>query len=452
LKSTYPMHTNDLPQRFNRRRFLGGSAVAIALPFLESLVPRSAAAQVAAPKRLLFLWMPNGIYMQKFRPATTGPDWAITPILAPLEPLRADFSVITGLENTPAIPDGVGDHAAGTCAFITCSHANKSQTAIKLGMSADQLAVEKIGKTKLPSLQIGIDGGGSAGDCDSGYSCAYARNISWSSPTTPIAKLTDPATIFNQLFMGLDTTASMADIAKRQAYSKSVLDSVLDDANGLMPKLGHTDTMKMQEYLDGIRELERRIATTSPSVCAPGTKPATPTSYPMKFQIMNDLIVMAFQCDVTRIVTFMLGNAVSNQTHPFLMANGSPITRGHHDISHHANAQANLDMLFEIDRWQMTQLAYLMDKLKKVQDGPDSNLLYNSTIFVSSDVSDGNRHNHDDMPVIVAGHGGGALSPGKHIAYPAANHEKLSNLLLTVIGTVGATGPVGDSTAPLTGI
>ena len=335
MKSNDPMNTRT---RFasSRRRFLGGSAVALGLPFLESLIPRAARAQLTTPKRLIFYWIPNGLNMAKFRPATTGPGYALTPILTPLASLQNDFTVVTGLNNAPAVPDGVGDHAAGTCAFITCSHANKSATVVKLGVSADQLAVAKIGTlTKLPSLQIGIDGGSSAGDCDSGYSCAYARNISWSAPATPVAKLTDPLTIFNQLFQGFDATASAADIAKRQAYSKSVLDAVLDDANGLLTKLGRSDTLKMQEFLTGIRELERRITDSVVPMCTMGAKPTVAMNYQTKVPIMNDLMVLGLQCDSTRIITFMLGNAVSNQTHPFLMSNGSPITRGHHDISHH---------------------------------------------------------------------------------------------------------------------
>ncbi len=450
MKSTDPMSTKFSPTS-NRRRFLGGSAVALGLPFLESLIPRAARAQVQTPKRLIFYWIPNGLNMAKYRPATTGPGYMITPTLTPLAAFQNDFTVVSGLVNAPAVPDGIGDHAAGTCAFITCAHANKSATDVKLGVSADQLAVMKIGSlTKLPSLQIGIDGGSAAGDCDSGYSCAYARNVSWSGPATPVAKLTDPLTIFNQLFQGFDPAASAADIAKRQAYSQSVLDAVLDDANGLLTKLGRTDTLKMQEFLTSIRELERRLADTVAPMCAMGSKPVTPMNYQTKVPIMNDLMVLGLQCDSTRIITFMLGNAVSNQTHPFLMSNGQPITRGHHDISHHGNQAVNLDMLQVIDTWQMTQLADLFGKMKKVTEGADgSNLLYNSTIFVSSDVSDGNRHNHDDMPIILAGNGGGMLTPGKHVMFPAADKEKVSNLLLTVIGTVGATGPLGDSTAAL---
>ncbi len=430
-----------------RRKFLGGSAVALSLPFLESLIPRQARAATAAnlPKRLLFYWVPNGIYMQKFRPTTTGANYVMPPLLAPLEALRADLTVVTGLENAPAKPDGVGDHASGTAGFITCAHANKSQTDIRLGISADQLAVNQIGKlTRLPSLQLGIAGGSTAGDCDSGYGCAYARNVSWAGPSTPLPKLTDARTVFNQLFQGFDSVSSQAEIAKRQAYGRSVLDAVADDANSLLLKVGRTDSLKVQEY---------QISETPILSCSPGAPPPADLDYPTKVRIMSDLMVLAFQCDVTRVITFMLGNAVSNQTYPFLTSNGAPITRGHHDISHHGGIQTNLDMLFEIGTWEMKQLAYLLDKMKNVTEGPDgTNLLHQSTVFLSSDVSDGNRHNHDDLPVIVAGHGGGALSPGRHIAYPAANHEKISNLLLTVVGTVGASGPLGDGTGALSGI
>jgi len=463
------MKPNDIQKAFNRRRFLGGSAVALWLPFMESLVPREARAQAGPAKRLIFYWVPNGLYMQKFRPTTLGADYAPTSILTPLMGLKSDFSIVSGLENANAKPDGVGDHAAGTCAFITCAHANKSATVIKLGVSADQLAAAKIGMlTKMPSLQLGTDGGGTAGDCDSGYSCAYARNVSWSGEVTPLAKLTDPMVAFNQIFMSFDPNASAADVAKRQAYSKSVLDSVTADANSLLPKLGRVDAQKLQQYLTGVRELERRVTDTVAPMCSATNRPAAAATYQLKVPVMNDIMVMALQCDVTRIVTFMLGNAVSNQTHPFLMANGAAITRGHHDISHHGNNAANLEMLHQIDIWEMTQLADLFTKMKKVTEG-DANLLYNSTVFVSSDISDGNRHNHDDMPIILAGNGGGALHPGRHIWFPkadspaitagptpavapAAPREKVANLLLSVIGTVGATGTLGDGTAPLQGL
>jgi hypothetical protein len=387
--------------------------------------------------------------MDRFRPVSTGPDYALTPTLMPLEALKKDFMVVTGLENAPGKPDGAGDHASGTSAFITCAHATKSQSNLMLGVSADQVAATQIGKqTRLPSLELGVDGGSAAGDCDNGYSCAYARNISWSGPSTPRAKLTDPKTIFNQLFQGYDASASNAEVQKREAYQKGVLDLATGEAKSLRLKLGQTDQHKLDEYLTSVEEIERQVGLGPSAQCTVGSAPASTNDFRTKLTAISDLMVLALQCDATRIITFMLGNAISGQSYPWLTVNGSAITRGHHDISHHGNQQANLDQLAAINLWTMQQFAYLLTKLKGVSEGASS-LLDNTAIFLSSDVSDGNRHNHDDMPILLAGHGGGKLAAGQHVSYPKANKEKVSNLLSTMLSTVGVTTPVGDSTGTL---
>jgi len=464
----------------SRRLFLGGSAVVVGLPFLESLMPKAALAQSqSAAKRVLYWWIPNGVWMDSFRPTTVGTGYTMPPVLSALEPLRSDFSVVTGLQNDPAKPDQIGDHASGTSGFITCAHALKSTTMIKLGISADQVAANgllKNGiKTKIPSLQLGIDGGSSAGGCDSGYSCAYSRNVSWADPLTPLPKLTDALQAFQTLFMGFDPTASAADIAKRRAYDKSVLDYVTGDINSLSAKLGKTDAAKLDQYLTGVRALELQVTTAASSnvACAVGAPPpAAVTDYPTHVQLMLDLIVLAFQCDATRVVSFMQGNSTSNQTYPFLTVNGAPINSGHHNISHHGGNPTNIAQLVAINTWTFQQVAYLLSKMKAIPDGPiGSNLLTNSTIFISSDVSDGNAHNHQDMPVVLAGHGGGMLKPGQHVRYgnpvpvgawrsavpssgagtPLSSGIPVSNLLLTTLATVGVTGvTLGDSTGMLT--
>jgi Protein of unknown function (DUF1552) len=461
----------------SRRLFLGGSAVVVGLPFLESLMPKAALAQSqAAAKRLLYWWIPNGVWMDSFRPTTTGTGYTMPPVLAALEPLRSDFSIVTGLQNDPAKPDVIGDHASGTSGFITCVHALKSTTNIRLGISADQIAANgliKNGiKTRIPSLQLGIDGGSSAGGCDSGYSCAYSRNVTWADPVTPLPKVIDPAQVFQQLFMGYSPTASTADIAKRRAYDKSVLDYVTGDISSLAVKLGKTDAAKLDQYLTGVRALELQVTSAAPSnlTCAMGTPPpAAVTDYPTHVKLMLDLIVLAFQCDATRVISFMQGNSTSNQTYPFLTP---PITQGHHNISHHGGNPANIAQLIAINTWTFQQVAYFLAKMKATPDGvAGSNLLTNSTIFISSDISDGDRHNHNDMPIVLAGHGGGALKPGQHVRYgnpvpvgayktippssgagtPVSSGIPVSNLLLTTLATVGVTGvPLGDSTGVLT--
>lgn len=437
--------------RKTRRAFLGGSAVLVGLPFLESVLPRELRAQsAAAPVRLVYLFVPNGLDMATFRPTATGMGYPTPPMLAPLEALKADFSVVTGLENPTARPDAQGDHASGTSSFLTCVHAFKSETTIQLGISADQVAAKAIGSaTRLPSLQLGIDGGGGSGNCDSGYSCAYARNISWADETTPLPKMTDPRQVFDQIFAGVDPDETMADAEKRRLYDKSVLDHVKADANALMPRLGYTDRQKLEQFLEGVRQQEQRLGGGQALTCTPGTPPASGRlAYDVHLKTMLDLITMALRCDATRIVTFMFGNALSNKTHPFL-----DITGGHHDISHHSGDAAKIAQLAKIGLWEMEQLAYFLTALKAVPDGEGQNLLYNSAVYLSSDISDGNRHNHDDLPVILAGNAGGRLHPGQHVAFPNGRNvtkEKMSNLFVTVLEAAGVAGAtLGDSTGPL---
>jgi hypothetical protein len=436
---------------FSRRSFvqrvIGGSGTALALPFLESLVPRTARAQAAAaPRRLLYYYLPCGIHMAGYKPKTEGADYAITPILKPLEPLRGDFTVVSGLANMLARPDGPGDHASGTGAFITCAHPKKTEGEdIQNGISADQVAANVIGKTtRFPSLQLGLEGGSSAGGCDSGYSCAYARNISWSGPATPLPKLTNPQTVFDRLFMGFDPTATAAEQERRRRLKKSVLDFAVADVQSLNAKLGRTDRRKVDEYLTGVRALEGRLTETVVT-CTPGTRPAASNpAVTDHARIMTDLMVLAMQCDLTRVISFMLGNAGSGRSFTFL-----GVTGGHHQLSHHQMNQTNLDAIQKINIWEMEQIAYLLQKMKGITDSDGNSMLFNSAVFVSSEISDGDRHNHDDMPVILAGNGGGVLKPGRHLLFPTATRTPLSNLLLAMNATAGVTDKFGDGTAPL---
>jgi len=418
-------------------------------------LPRSARAQAqVAPVRLVYIFLPNGLDMGTFRPAVSGPTYELPPMLAGLTPLKPHFSVVTGLENLNANPDGPGDHAAGVSGFLTCAKANKSETDIRLGVSADQLAAQKFGKlTRLPSMELGIDGGGGTGNCDSGYSCAYARNIAWADGSTPLPKIVEPQQAFDQLFQGYDPNASEAEAKKRMAYEKSVLDSVIADVSDLKPKLGTTDAHKLDQYLTSVRELEKRLLDMgSGVVCTPGQPPPNKDNldYQGHARAMLDLIALSFACDATRIATLMFGNAVSARTHPFLGINA-----GHHDISHHGQDPALVAQLAKIGAWEMDQLAYLLTKLNGLTDSVDGKtVLYNSAVFCSSDISDGDRHNHDDMPIVLGGHAGGAFTPGQHIAYPrgqGATREKVSNLLVSMLEAAGVAGAqLGDSTGPLT--
>lgn len=431
-----------------RRAFLGGGAAVVGLPFLESLVPKSANGQNAAAVRLGYVFVPNGLDMATFRPSTTGADYSMPPMLASLESLRQSFSVITGLDNLPGIPDGAGDHASGTAAFITAAKANKSETNLRLGISADQIAANAFGdRTRLASLQLGTDGNNA---CDNGYSCAYGRNISWANETTPLAYLKDPAQVFNSIFQGFDSEATEAEQAARAQLEGSVLDTALRDALALEPKLGVTDRMKLEQYLEGVRELERRVtssgAASARSACTQGESPAAlnqGVGHDEHVRLLTDLLVTAWQCDATRIVSFMFGDSSSKKTHPWLNSFDA-----HHDISHHAGDGGKISQLASIGRWEMEIVSHLFARLDEIEDGPDGeSMLYNSAIYVSSDVSDGDAHNHDDMPVILGGHAGGALQPGRHIAYTggAAAGAKTSNLLVTMLSAAGVDGSLGDS-------
>ena len=455
---------NYQKRQLSRRLALGGAGTLLGLPFLESVLPRSARADVPkVPVRLVFIFVPNGIDMATFRPMTAGRAYELSPMLAGMTDLKADFSVVTGLANEPADPGGSGDHGSGTGAFITCARLNRSPTDIKNGISADQLVAQQRDKMlALPSLELGIDGGGTAGACDQEYSCAYSRNISWRDAVTPMPKIVDPRQAFDRLFMSYDPKASATDVAKRRAYDQSVLDFVLADVGGLKPKLGSNDQKKLDQYLSGVRDLEKGLVQTGSGVsCNKGTPSPSVTpalDYPAHIAAMFDLIELAFTCDATRIVTLMFGNAVSGRTHPFLGSTGA-----HHNISHHKGNKSNLDQLAKIGKWEVDRLGDLMRKLKKPDplDSTGQSVLYNSAIFWSSDVSDGDMHNHDDKPILLAGHGGGALHPGQHVMYPGGTinkpapagqpREKVANLLVTMAAAAGVPNPqLGDSTHVLT--
>ncbi|MEW5738753.1 MAG: DUF1552 domain-containing protein [Myxococcota bacterium] len=438
----------------SRRTILRGLGTAVALPVLEAMLPGLARAQaMGRPRRLVAFYVACGMYMQRWTPSATGAGYALSPILQPLgaynglPSIQGDVLVLTGLANRPARPDGPGDHASGTGAFITAAHPFKTNGAnISNGISLDQVLANQLrGQTKFASLELGIDGGGASGDCDSGYSCAYARNIAWASATQPLAKETNPQAVFDRLFAGQDPTQTAAALAKRKRLKQSVLDAVKEDAASLNGRLGKTDQRKMDEYLTGVRELEVRIQSEQATSCSPGVRPGAWTDIRDKTTQMLDLIAWAFQCDLTRVATFMLQNAGSGYAYRFL-----GITDGHHTLSHHGGDQANLDKLELIDRWEVEQFAYLVRKLKSIQE-PDGSVLDNSLIFFSSEIEDGDTHSHFNMPILVAGKGGGAFNPGRHVRF--SNQPSVANLFVSMLNALGA--PVtqfGDSTGPLTGV
>jgi len=442
-----------------RRVALKGLGTAIALPWLESLAiagPTSARAAVAStpPRRLAFLYVPNGMNMAAWTPAGEGKLSELPAILKPLDKVKEYVNVISGLalDKARANGDGPGDHARAQAAFLTGRQPRKTHGAdIRVGMSADQHVSTTIGdKTRFPSLELGIEPGKPAGNCDSGYSCAYQSNFSWRGESTPNSKEIDPKAVFDRLFGGIDPKELAEARAKRELYNKSILDFVNEDAKGLSKTLGTGDQKKLDEYLASVREVEQRIekAHKLRSGPPPKTNMARPSGIPRDWQehvrLMIDLMVLAFQTDLTRVITFPIANDGSNR--PYRMID---VPEGHHELSHHGSDPKKLEKIKKINTLHMEQFAYFLGKLKAVKEGT-SNLLDNSMIVYGSGIGDGNRHNHDDLPILLAGKGGGTIQTGRHLIFPKRSDTPLMNLYLALFDRMGAPArSFGDSTGVL---
>jgi Protein of unknown function (DUF1552) len=403
------------------------------------------------PRRMAFFYVPNGVHLPDWIPAETGSSFTLPATLQPLAPFRDDLLVLTGLaqHNAEALGDGPGDHARSLASFLTGVHALKTDGAgIRVGVSVDQVAAQKFGRqTRLPSLELGIERGAQSGNCDSGYSCAYSSNISWRSANMPMAKEVNPRLVFDRLFPPAARLISPADRQKRGLYRKSVLDVVLDDAQQLRNRLGANDRRKIDEYLTAVREVEERIGQTeSETKSLPSAGVARPHGVPddigEHIRLIFDLIALAFQCDVTRICTFMYANEASNRSYPSIN-----VPDGHHDLSHHGGDPKKHAKLKILNRFHIEQFAYLLGKLKAIQEG-SGNVLEHSMIVYGSGISDGDRHNHDNLPILVCGKGGGTIKPGRHLK---VTPQPLNNLFLSMLDRVGAPiDRLGDSTGRLT--
>lgn len=455
-----------MTRRISRRTVLKGIGTAVALPTLDIMSSLAEAAiptsQAAKPIRSVFMYIPNGAHMQDWTPEATGTAFKLPYILEPLEPFQKQVTVFTGLTVDKARPngDGPGDHARSQAAFLTGCQARKTNGAdIRVGQSADQWIASSIGaQTKFASLEIGIEGGRPAGNCDSGYSCAYQSNFSWRNETTPNPKEINPKLVFDRLFGSGSSNDRDGQQAKRDQYNKSILDFVREDTKALSNQLGVNDQRKLDEYLASIREIELRIAKIEETKNAKVTPPAdvkVPTTTPRDFQeharIMGDLMVLAFQTDLTRVVTFPLSNDGSNRAYPFLTAKigdkDEAVREGHHDLSHHGNDKAKQAKIRRINRYYIEQLAYIMGKLKSVKEG-DKTLLDQTMIVYGSGNSDGNRHNHDNVPLLFLGGAGGKFKMGQHIK--VARETPLTNLYLTMFQALGCPQKsFGDSTGVL---
>jgi hypothetical protein len=394
---------------------------------------------------VLFYYVPCGINSSDnrgFRPTATGAGaaWQYSRMLAPLGAALKPYTlVLSGVHNRPASAsfngtnDGPGDHARGTGSFLTAARLNKTDGAdIRNGVSIDQAIAQRAGSAwRFPSLQLGIDGGSSAGGCDSGYSCAYSRNVSWAGPTTPLPKITAPRTLFDRLFAGIDPGATAAAQARRRAYSSSVLDYVRSETTTLQARLGTTDRRKLDEYLTAIREVEARIARMDAMVCTPTARPDATLPFQQHVDVMHDLMALSFRCDLTRVQSFMLGNAGSNRVFDFLGQ-----TTGHHNLSHHMSDGANLTSLERIGTWEIQKFGELCNRLRMIDDGDGANVLDNTVVLFSSEIADGNSHAHTGLPLVLVGNGGAQLQTDRHVDVGA---QPIGDLFIALAKLMGVT-------------
>lgn len=435
----------------SRRTLLRGFGTAVALPFLDSMVPAATRSAGKPPVRMAFLYVPNGIIMKDWTPAADGAKYELSKTLQPLAAYRDKFNVLSGLDqaNGNSLGDGAGDHARAGASWLTGVHPKKTQGAdILAGVSADQVAAKEIGRaTMLPSLELGLEDNRMAGGCDSGYSCAYSNTVSWSSPTTPLPPEINPRAVFERLFGDGETTdpAARAQLARQD---RSILDFVRADAARLGTGLGAGDKRKLGEYLDAVREIEIRIqkiekqdpnAVVLPSLDRPAGIPPT---FEEHIDLMFDMMTIAFQADLTRVITLMIGREGGNRTYRNI---GVP--DAHHGLSHHFNDPAKIARLQKIDEHHVSRLALFLGKLQATKEG-DGNLLDNSLIMYGSSLSDGNRHEHVDLPAILAGGGGSRIRGGRHIQYKKGT--PMTNLFLSMLDMSGVhPEKIGDSTGKI---
>lgn len=447
----------------NRRQFLRGLGACIALPVLESaLAPalRAAPARKAAgltasgaPLRMAFVYFPNGAHQKYWWPTGAGTNFTLGRTMETLAPLQKSIQVLGGLDhvNAKAGNDGAGDHARANATFLTGARARKTDSAdIHVGISVDQVAAQQIGHvTRFPSLELSCDGVRKSGRCDSGYSCAYQYNLAWASASTPVAPEANPRLVFERLFgSGNSTAERRANFKLRQATQSSLLDFVLDDAKSLQRQLGRLDKQKLDEYLTGVRELEQRIERAERMGDLPDPHADTPAGIPANhgdhMEIMYEMLALSFQTDSTRISTLLLAGDGSNRAYPQI-----GIPEGHHYCSHHRNAPDLVENIGTIDRYYMERFARFLQRLDGMKDTDGKSVLHNSMIVYGGGIADGNRHTHENLPIILAGSAGGTLQTGRFTKLPA---QPMSNLYLSMVDRMGVQGVerIGDSTGRIT--
>ncbi|OUT54365.1 MAG: hypothetical protein CBB71_22715 [Rhodopirellula sp. TMED11] len=441
----------------SRRTILRGMGVTIGLPMLQSMMPgrllTAAEADKDAPLRMAFFYVPNGAHMPDWTPKGDGTGYNMSASLQHIAEYRDQFNVLSGLtlDGARAHGDGGGDHARSVAAFLTGAHPHKTNGAdIRNGISVDQATAQAVGdRTRFASLELGLESSAQAGNCDSGYSCAYASNMSWRGPTSPMAKEVDPGALFDRLFAGQTEKQTRRAKTAREKSKKSILDFALDDAKRLHQQLPAMDKRKLDEYLYAVRDVEKRISGADhlrigedgvPDYPRPSGVPADLSTHS---QLMMDMIRLAMQTDSTRILSFMFTNAGSNRNYKQIGVN-----EGHHELSHHGKSEHKQAQIAKINRYHLDRFAYLLKQLSSVREG-ERTLLENSLIVYGSGISDGDRHNHDNLPIILAGSGAGRIKTGRHIRYE--NGTPLCNLYLWMMQQMGAKADqFGDSNGVVT--
>lgn len=437
----------------SRRRLLRGFGAMMALPWLPSLASRelrAAESSKGLPMRAAWLYVPNGVNVEQWMPQGGGREYGLSESLKVLSAQREDFSVLSGLSHDKARAhgNGGGDHARATATFLTgCMPKKTAGADIRLGESVDQIAARQLGQqTRLSSLELSTDGQRTAGRCDSGYSCAYQFNLAWKSETMPMAPEMDPRLAFERLFgLGSVTMGSGPDAERARKVRRSVLDSVMVEARSLQKQAAPADRRKLEEYLDSVREMERRLElaeSATAEIPASAVPEGIPERYEDHIRAMLDLMVLAFQTDSTRVITFLLAHDGSNRSFPEL-----GVVEAHHELSHHQKNTEKLKKIAVIDRFYLRQFGYFMDKLKKVDEG-EGTLLDRSMIVYGGGICDGDRHNHDNLPILLAGGKARGLKHGRRLVLEG--EVPMTNLHLAVLDRLGVRAErVGDSTGKL---
>jgi Protein of unknown function (DUF1552) len=434
-------------KHLHRRTFLRAVGAAVALPLLDAMIPAHTAlakTAAAAKMRMGFVYFPHGAIMDQWTPATEGADYKLSAILEPLKPFRNQTTVISGLGNRPAQSAAVHAIVPGT--WLSCVHPRETHEPYG-GITADQMAAAAIGQdTPLPSLEVGTEGAGGGGACDRAYGCSYSGTIAFRTPSTPLPMEYNPRNLFQRLFGRGNSPEERALFAKQYG---SILDMVSAEAASLNASLGAADRAVMSDYLDSVREIERRVqkqaAQDLSRLKLPDVPAGIPDAFPEQLNLMFDIIALSYQADLTRIATFMMAAEVSNQTYNFI-----GISDAFHPVSHHQNDPVKKDKLVRIQKYHTEQFAKFLKKLADMPDGEGS-VLDHSMIVYGSNMSNSDAHNQFPLPTSIVGGGCGKMKSGRHVRYP--DHTPLANVLLTLLDKAGVPEKsLGDSTGLLTEI